>query len=327
MESEKKMCGSMLTVTRRFAAGIDVSDDAVRVAVVSRRLRPDSAVCVEHLDAVPLAAGAVVAGDFLDRDAVAAALRTVVSRLPHSQRAAVAANRTGRRAPDDSRQRSVQHARTERARRGGTRDRHRARRAGDRLVDPGGRQRLRARVDRGHRAPSCRGARRNGGERGHRAVGHRRGSGVRSARDAPCRRLGTRRRRALSRLLAGARGAACVARAGGRREARRALSGSGVPGHDRRAARSRRRRRNPRADAFVIDPFGQADVDGFARGADLLLAGTFVGRHRTMALVQSGPGVDGFMPGQRIGDESLHRAELVRGDGAFRLLTLAEDRR
>jgi Tfp pilus assembly PilM family ATPase len=82
MEQEKVLGGSLLTVTRRYAAGIDVSEDAVRLAVVSRRLRTDSSVCVERLETVPLAEGAVVNGDFIDRAAVVAALREAFGRLP-----------------------------------------------------------------------------------------------------------------------------------------------------------------------------------------------------------------------------------------------------
>ncbi|SAL48032.1 type IV pilus biogenesis protein PilM [Caballeronia concitans] len=82
MAKENTLRGKVLTATRRFAAGIDVSEDAVRLAVLSRRLKRDSTVCVEHLDAVPIAAGAVVGGDFVDRAAVVAALREAVGRMP-----------------------------------------------------------------------------------------------------------------------------------------------------------------------------------------------------------------------------------------------------
>jgi len=84
MKKENALRGTMLTVTRRFAAGIDVSEDAVRLAVLSRRLKRDSTVCVEHLDSVPLTPGAVVGCDFVDRAAVIAALREAVGRLPQN---------------------------------------------------------------------------------------------------------------------------------------------------------------------------------------------------------------------------------------------------
>ncbi|BBU28560.1 hypothetical protein BTHE68_22940 [Burkholderia sp. THE68] len=86
----------------------------------------------------------------------------------------------------------------------------------------------------------------------------------------------------------------------------------------------------PRANAFIVDPFGGADAA--AQGGDMLLVGTFVGRHRAMALLQSGHDVDGFAPGQKVGDEWLGRVlpravELARNDGMSRKLTLAEDRK
>lgn len=74
--------GSILTVTRRFAAGIDVSEKALRLAVLSRRLRANGAVCVEHLETVPLDPGVVIGGDFIDRPAISAALRDAFGRLP-----------------------------------------------------------------------------------------------------------------------------------------------------------------------------------------------------------------------------------------------------
>jgi Tfp pilus assembly PilM family ATPase len=69
-------------VTRRHAAGIEVSEDAVRLVVLSRRLRSNAPVCVEHLESVPLAESAVVNGDFVDRAAIVAALREAFARLP-----------------------------------------------------------------------------------------------------------------------------------------------------------------------------------------------------------------------------------------------------
>ncbi len=85
----------------------------------------------------------------------------------------------------------------------------------------------------------------------------------------------------------------------------------------------------PRGNVFAIDPFGKETAGGFARGADLLLVGTFVGRNHAMALVQSGPGVDGFVQGQKIGDERLERIaprtiELAGDDGVARTLAFAD---
>lgn len=84
MSKENALRGTMLTVTRRYAAGIDVGEDAVRLAVVSRRLRANAALCVEHLESVPLPSGAVIGGDFFDRAAIVSALREAFDRLPAS---------------------------------------------------------------------------------------------------------------------------------------------------------------------------------------------------------------------------------------------------
>lgn len=84
MSKEKTLRGTMLTVTRRYAAGIDVGEDAVRLAVVSRRLRANAAVCIEHLESVALPSGAVIDGDFVDRAPVVAALREAFGRLPEN---------------------------------------------------------------------------------------------------------------------------------------------------------------------------------------------------------------------------------------------------
>lgn len=86
----------------------------------------------------------------------------------------------------------------------------------------------------------------------------------------------------------------------------------------------------PRANAFVVDPFGGAEAA--TQGGDLLLVGTFVGRRRAMALLQSGRDSDAFAPGQKIGDEWLGRVvprevELAGNDGVARKLSLAEDRK
>jgi Tfp pilus assembly protein PilO len=87
-----------------------------------------------------------------------------------------------------------------------------------------------------------------------------------------------------------------------------------------------------RANAFVIDPFSAQST---ARIADLLLVGTFVGRHRAMALIRDGADIDGFTPGQMLGAERVRRVarrvvELSGKEGeevGARTLTLAEDRK
>ncbi|BAN24296.1 type IV pilus biogenesis protein PilM [Caballeronia insecticola] len=84
MSKENALRSTMLTVTRRYAAGLDVSEDAVRLAVVSRRLRANATVCVEHLESVALPSGAVIDGEFVDRPVVVSALREVFAHLPPS---------------------------------------------------------------------------------------------------------------------------------------------------------------------------------------------------------------------------------------------------
>lgn len=82
MSMQTTLRGSVLSVTRRFAAGIDVTEQAVRLAVVSKRPHANRPVCVERLEEVLLEPGVVVAGDFIDRPAITAALREAFSRLP-----------------------------------------------------------------------------------------------------------------------------------------------------------------------------------------------------------------------------------------------------
>lgn len=86
-----------------------------------------------------------------------------------------------------------------------------------------------------------------------------------------------------------------------------------------------------RRDVSVIDPFGKKGAAAFGPTADMLLVGTLVGRQRAMALVETTAGVDGFAPGQMIGDERLGRVharsiDLARGDGQSRSVAFAEDR-
>lgn len=86
----------------------------------------------------------------------------------------------------------------------------------------------------------------------------------------------------------------------------------------------------PRANAFIVDPFGRDGGADFSRGAGMLLVGTLVARHRAMALVQSAKRIEHVEPGERIGDERLERVEprairLASGEGASRTLAFAED--
>ena len=82
MGAQPALRGSVVTVTRRFAAGTDITERAVRLAVVSKRLQANRPVCVERLEEVLLPRGAVVSGDFVDGAAISAALREAFSRRP-----------------------------------------------------------------------------------------------------------------------------------------------------------------------------------------------------------------------------------------------------
>lgn len=67
---------------RRFAAGIDVGPQTVRLVVISQRARPSAALHIEYVSTVPLATGAVAGTEIVDRQAVARALRDAFTGLP-----------------------------------------------------------------------------------------------------------------------------------------------------------------------------------------------------------------------------------------------------
>lgn len=69
--------------TQRFAAGIDVGSQTVRLVVLSQRLRPAAALRIEYARTVPLTAGAMAGTGIADRHAVARALRDAFAELPH----------------------------------------------------------------------------------------------------------------------------------------------------------------------------------------------------------------------------------------------------
>ena len=86
-----------------------------------------------------------------------------------------------------------------------------------------------------------------------------------------------------------------------------------------------------RRDAFAIDPFGVKNGTSVGDGGAMLLVGTLRARRRAMALVETAAGVDGFLPGQMIGDERLGNVrsrsiELGRPGGAVRTMGFADDR-
>lgn len=73
---------SLLMSVRRFAAGIDISQQEVRLVVLSQRLRAGGPVRIEYVAAVPLAAGAMAGVEIVDRGAVTRALRDAFADLP-----------------------------------------------------------------------------------------------------------------------------------------------------------------------------------------------------------------------------------------------------
>lgn len=68
----------------RFAAGIDVNSQAVRLIVVSQRPRAGAVLRIEYVTSVPLAAGAMAGTEIADRHAVARALRDAFAGLPRA---------------------------------------------------------------------------------------------------------------------------------------------------------------------------------------------------------------------------------------------------
>jgi Tfp pilus assembly PilM family ATPase len=69
---------------QRFAAGIDVGSQAVRLVVLSRRTRTRAAVSIEYASTVALAPGAMAGAEIADRHAVARALRDAFAGLPRA---------------------------------------------------------------------------------------------------------------------------------------------------------------------------------------------------------------------------------------------------
>ncbi len=69
---------------QRFAAGIDLGSQAVRLIVVSRHSRTGAALHIEYASTVPLGAGAMAGTEIADRLAVARALRDAFAGLPRA---------------------------------------------------------------------------------------------------------------------------------------------------------------------------------------------------------------------------------------------------
>ncbi|WP_027212969.1 type IV pilus biogenesis protein PilM [Burkholderia sp. WSM2232] len=68
---------------QRFAAGIDVSSQDVRLVVVSRRARASASLQIEYMRTVALPANAMAGIEIADRQALARALRDAFAELPH----------------------------------------------------------------------------------------------------------------------------------------------------------------------------------------------------------------------------------------------------
>src|SRR3954465_9343980 len=69
---------------QRFAAGIDVSSQDVRLVVVSQRARACAPLQIEYVRTVPLPPNAMAGIEIADRQAVSRALRDAFADLPHS---------------------------------------------------------------------------------------------------------------------------------------------------------------------------------------------------------------------------------------------------
>jgi Tfp pilus assembly PilM family ATPase len=69
---------------QRFAAGIDVGSQNVRLVVVSQRSRTHAGLHLEYVSTVPLAAGAMAGTEIADRQSVARALRDAFAGLPRA---------------------------------------------------------------------------------------------------------------------------------------------------------------------------------------------------------------------------------------------------
>ena len=75
---------AMQSGRQRFAAGIDVGSQNVRLVVVSQRSRARGALHLEYVNTVPLSAGAMAGTEIADRQAVSRALRDVFAGLPRA---------------------------------------------------------------------------------------------------------------------------------------------------------------------------------------------------------------------------------------------------
>ncbi|WP_153099242.1 type IV pilus biogenesis protein PilM [Paraburkholderia hayleyella] len=75
---------SLLLGLRRFAVGVDVSPQGVRLVVLSQRGRARTTLRIEYLASQPLPAGAMAGAEIIDKATVAQALREAFGGLPRS---------------------------------------------------------------------------------------------------------------------------------------------------------------------------------------------------------------------------------------------------
>lgn len=73
---------SLLSAVRRFAAGIDIGQQEVRLLVLSQRTRVGGPVRLEFVATVPLFSGAMAGAEIVNRSVVGSALREVFAQLP-----------------------------------------------------------------------------------------------------------------------------------------------------------------------------------------------------------------------------------------------------
>jgi len=76
------MSSAIAPMSRRWAAGIDIGSDEIRLVIVSKRGRHMPPVRVEHLAAAPLAAGVMSKPGGVDQGAVIDALTELIAQAP-----------------------------------------------------------------------------------------------------------------------------------------------------------------------------------------------------------------------------------------------------
>jgi Tfp pilus assembly PilM family ATPase len=77
---------SLMSAVRRFAAGIDIGQQEVRLVTLSQRVRSGGPVRLECVAIEPLFAGAMAGAEIVNRGAVGSALRALFAQLPRECR-------------------------------------------------------------------------------------------------------------------------------------------------------------------------------------------------------------------------------------------------